>query len=256
MQYNKVLSVLDYDAQVRTRKAWEIREAMRSLADFGAIHEEARILIPGAGMEPTIWLLSADVQEVVALDLYADAGMWNGTAPREMLDNPGALAPAGVAFDATRIRVVHGDMRDLSRFEDGEFDAICSLGSIEHVGGWDDVRQAAREIGRVLKPGGVAAIATEYRHSGQGAGWPGVLCFSADELESVIVKPSGLKMADALMSTVDAETLATVHPLVKIVKTGKMPDPEAMLSHAGYLFTSVMLVLTKPKKRSRRKAAD
>jgi SAM-dependent methyltransferase len=249
MLYNRVLSVLDYNDTIRSRKAWEIDLAMRILLDHGAIHEDSRILIPGAGHETTIYLLSADVKEVVALDLYEKPGMWGGTAPSEMLTNPAKFAPPGLMFDSSRITVVHGDMRDLSRFEDGEFDAICSLGSIEHVGSWADVSQAAKEIGRVLKPGGVAAITTEYRHSGPGVGWPGVLVFSADELETIIVKPSGLKWIDSLCSDVDEDTLATVYPLATIVQSGRLPDPEAMLSEHGYLFTSVMLALRKPEKR-------
>lgn len=244
--YNRVLSVLDYSDQIRSRKEWEVYEAMRILRDYGAVHSQARILIPGAGMEPTIWMLSTEVSEVIALDLYENAGMWSDAAPSEMLTDPGKFAPSGIAYDAARISVVHGDMLDLSRFESNSFDGICSLSSIEHVGNTKDVQQAASEIGRVLKPGGIAAIATEYRCHGDGTGWDGVLLFDSIEIDRVIVKPSKLHMVDELVDLVDSETIETAYPLMNIVKTGEMPDPEAMLSHYGYLFTSVMLALKKP----------
>jgi ubiquinone/menaquinone biosynthesis C-methylase UbiE len=52
------------------------------------------------------------------------------------------------------------DAKELE-FEDGSFDAVFSLPSIEHFGTWADIRRSAREIGRVLRPGGAAFIATE-----------------------------------------------------------------------------------------------
>jgi len=40
------------------------------------------------------------------------------------------------------------------------------LSSIEHFGGFAGARQAVEEMARVLKPGGVLALATEWQVSG------------------------------------------------------------------------------------------
>jgi SAM-dependent methyltransferase len=58
---------------------------------------------------------------------------------------------------------LHGavaDVRDLP-FADSSFDAIYSMGTIEH---FDETERAVQEIARVLKPGGRAIIGVPNRH--------------------------------------------------------------------------------------------
>ena len=52
------------------------------------------------------------------------------------------------------------------KFADDTFDVTYSLSSIEHFGGFEGAAQTMREMARVLKPGGVLALATEYVISG------------------------------------------------------------------------------------------
>ena len=51
-------------------------------------------------------------------------------------------------------------------FPDQTFDVSYSLSSIEHFGGFDGAAQTMREMARVLKRGGILALATEYVLSG------------------------------------------------------------------------------------------
>ena len=53
-----------------------------------------------------------------------------------------------------------GDVRDLP-FRDASFDAIYSMGTIEH---FDETERAVREMARVLKPGGRAIVGVPNRH--------------------------------------------------------------------------------------------
>jgi len=65
-------------------------------------------------------------------------------------------APAG----GSRLKGAVGDVRALP-FGDGSFDAIYSMGTIEH---FDETEQAVEEIARVLKPGGRAIVGVPNRH--------------------------------------------------------------------------------------------
>ena len=255
MQYNKVMSVSDYKDLVRHepplhRKEWEIEMALATLRDHGATGPDKIILGAGAGHEATIYHLSNEVEKVVATDLYLNPGIWGAFAVTELMDNPAKFAPPGVKFNAEAIVVEHADMCNL-QYADDSFDGIFSSGSIEHVGTLDDVARAAKELGRVLKPGGVLSLSTEFLISGKGYGWPGVLLLNREQLMDYIVMPSGCEMIDELVEVVDEDTLKTVWPLDRIVLQNRRPDLEAVLSHGPFTFTSVHLALIKPKRRRR-----
>jgi SAM-dependent methyltransferase len=65
------------------------------------------------------------------------------------------------AHDSPRhLRSAVGDVRELP-FRDASFDAIYSMGTIEH---FDETEHAIAEIVRVLKPGGRAIIGVPNRH--------------------------------------------------------------------------------------------
>jgi len=59
------------------------------------------------------------------------------------------------------LRVVVGDARDLSRFDDGAFDVVFSNSVIEHVGDLEDQRRMAREV---LRVGKAYFVQTPNRH--------------------------------------------------------------------------------------------
>jgi SAM-dependent methyltransferase len=69
---------------------------------------------------------------------------------------------AKTAFGPTRRRLkgAVGDVRALP-FSDDSFDAIYSMGTIEH---FDETERAVEEMARVLKPGGRAIVGVPNRH--------------------------------------------------------------------------------------------
>ena len=67
---------------------------------------------------------------------------------------------AAGAFEDASLRAVAGDVRSLP-FRDGSFDAIYSMGTIEH---FPSPERALAEIRRVLRPGGRAVVGVPNRH--------------------------------------------------------------------------------------------
>src|SRR4029077_19237736 len=64
------------------------------------------------------------------------------------------------AFHGDTLRGAVSDVRELP-FRDASFDAIYSMGTIEH---FDETERAIEEIARVLKPGGRAIVGVPNRH--------------------------------------------------------------------------------------------
>lgn len=254
MNYNAVLDLSHYaelgnGTPLRNRKAWESRMAWRTLTDWGAVHPDAQVLGVGAGRERLVYALSSCVRWVFATDIYLAPGRWGAWHDATMLMDPGAHAHAfagDVPADERRIIPMHMDGRRL-RFPDNTFDGIFSSGSIEHFGEqeafpqWEAVEQAAREMGRVLKPGGVLSLSTEYKLAGPSWGFDIVRTLDADDLMRHIVEPSGLEMVDALETSVSDETLATRWHM----HDPESPAVEAVVTYGEYEFTSVHLALRK-----------
>lgn len=67
---------------------------------------------------------------------------------------------ARAAFDGQALRCAASDVRALP-FRDESFDAIYSMGTIEH---FDETDRAVEEMARVLKPGGRAIVGVPNRH--------------------------------------------------------------------------------------------
>lgn len=219
------------------RKDWEVGMAVLALDRGGVLGPDARILGVGAGNEPTIFHLTTRAGSVHATDLYlaeptprpkslsrrlgalsramADVvrpsrrgtRAWEESANLQMFLDPGRYWPR--PWNERRLVVQHMNGLHL-RYEDATFDGIFSSGSIEHFGGHDDVRRAAREMARVLRPGGILSISTEYRVAGPGPGLPGILMFDAAELSDLIVRESGLVPVDDLALPTAADAIGPV----------------------------------------------
>jgi SAM-dependent methyltransferase len=236
----------DFPTGREERKQWEVAMALRGLRDFGAVRPDAEILAVGAGTEATIYWLTNYVRRVFATDLYADAGDWGMTARSSMLIDPGRHASG--RWNPRRLVVQHMNALDL-RFEDACFDGVFSSSSIEHFGSSDDVRQAVREIYRVLRPGAIACISTEFRLRGEG-GMDGVMLFDAWELQRDIISEVAWRLVSPLDLTVSVATRRSEVPFEEAVadastEAGYRRFPHLVLQHGDLAWTSVHLVLRK-----------
>ncbi|HLM27604.1 MAG TPA: class I SAM-dependent methyltransferase [Thermoleophilaceae bacterium] len=137
------------------RKVWEFAQLAMFLADLGLLDDRSRVLGLGAGDERILFWLANHVGQVVATDIYGEGDFAGREAGHTMLSDPAAHAPFPYREDRLQVRWM--DARRLE-FPDAGFDAVYSLSSLEHFGGPGQVDRAAREIARVLRPGGVALL--------------------------------------------------------------------------------------------------
>lgn len=140
------------------RKVWEFAQVAMFFSDLGLLDDRSRVLGVGAGDERILFWLANRVGEVVATDIYGKGDFAEREAGGSMLEDPAAHAPFPYRED--RVSVQWMDARELS-FDDASFDAVYSLSSLEHFGGPGQVDRAAREVARVLRPGGVALLCVD-----------------------------------------------------------------------------------------------
>jgi SAM-dependent methyltransferase len=253
----------DFPAGCEYRKYWEVAMTARAFRDLGALGDQARVLGVGAGHEATIYWLTRKVGQVVATDLYEAEDAWSETdSSAEMLTNPGRYWDG--PWEPDRLEVINMNALELS-FPDDSFDAVFSSSSIEHFGGFREIRQSIEEIYRVLRPGGVAALATEFRIRGSGDGWPGVYLFDEGALRATVFDGLWWDPATPLDTSVSEETLqepvdlqtALAEPRAQVQIWGQYPH--IVLEQGPYLFTSVHLAMVKsasPAAEWRRRAAE
>lgn len=252
------------------RKAWELAMGALFLRDAGVLHDGAAVLDVGAGTEPMLFWLANRCGRVVATDVYGRGRFASREAPGEMLADPAAFAPFQYRRD--RLEVARMDARWLA-FPDASFDAVVSFSSIEHFGGPRDIRRAAAQIGRVLKPGGVAFVVTELFlarsildgalvQAAVRAATLGRLCaqatprrrvvgeaFTRRTLQRDVIAPSGLALLQPLDTTISGrwkENVQTLH------RDGSVTAPHGAYPHVAVralrsAWTSLCLPLHKPR---------
>jgi SAM-dependent methyltransferase len=242
---------------VEYRKHWEVAQAARTLSLGGALGPTCEILGVGAGNEPTVFWLTNHVRRVFATDLFLKEG-WEESASAKMLSNP--RADYYDHWNPRRLVTQHMDGRDL-RYEDSSFDGVFSSSSIEHFGGLADVIKAVTEIFRVLKPGGIFSVSTEFRLSGPSPGLPGILMFDRDELDLAVVAAApweiigpirwelpGTDVPRVPFSAPAADVLAHVERFGELnwSELQWSQYPHVVLGYGNLGWTSVHLALRKP----------
>lgn len=228
-----------------TAKTWEIAQCIRAFRDFGILRPDAELLGIGAGYELTIYFLTNFVRRVFATDLYATNVDWKEAA-RGMLTDPAEFAPEGYDWVPERLVVQHMNALDLC-YEDESFDGVFSCGSIEHFGSLENVAQSVREASRVLRPGGVMALATEFRVDGppDEVGIPGAILFTQKHIEEHIIKASGLIPVDEMDTVTTKGTKDAAYPIVEAIEKG-IRERSIAATHDGFTWTSGFICLRKP----------
>jgi SAM-dependent methyltransferase len=229
------------------RKYWEVAQSARALLELGGLNDRADVLGVAAGVETTTFWLTRHARRVFATDRYLEQAGWEVEAPQSMLTSPGQHAVG--EWHPRRLVVQHMDAREL-QYEDASFDAVYSSGSIEHFGDYSDLGLALAEMVRVLKPGGIATLSSEYRLRGPGPGIPGTLLFSAHEIAELIVEPYPWELVEPLDLRLSEATLATelkVHEAAVLQETSPQV-PHIVLADGDVAMTSVHLALRKHRR--------
>jgi SAM-dependent methyltransferase len=217
------------------RKGYEFTQLIFGLKKLGRLREDARMLSVGAGHEAPAFWLANHVGSVVATDLYA--GDWQSIGAREgdagVLARPEEFAP--FAYRRERLTFLRMDGCQLG-FRDASFDVAYSLSSIEHFGGVAGARRAVSEMARVVKRGGVVAIATDWRVDGP----PAEEVFTPEEVHQIIDIP-GLR----LIQSIDDRVWSRYEVEVVDVRSTPLKTPHMLLRQGETVFTSVMVFLEK-----------
>ena len=255
-------------AKAVERKVWEFAMLALYLEHAGRLHDGTAALAVGAGDERMVFWLANRIGRVVATDIYGEGAFAGREATATMLTDPAAHAPFPYRED--RLQVTYADARELP-FPDAAFDVVFSLSAIEHFGGPGEVARAAGEIGRVLKPGGHALVATECfvrldpRHTALAGSLMRAITlnrthrgatprrrlidgFTPRELHTRIVRPSGLELVQPLdlsLSAATWENLTTTYEDGRLEPATGDLYPHVLLKSGRSIFTSVCLPLRK-----------
>jgi len=217
------------------RKTYEFTQLVFGLKRLGKLDEQSRVLSVGAGHECVLYWLANHVGHVMATDLYE--GRWQSESAKEgdagVLRRPEDYAP--FEYRRSHLTFMQMDGRHLA-FRAGTFDVAYSLSSIEHFGGVTGAGHAIDEMARVVKPGGIVAIATEY----QLEGGPYDEAFTSAQVGALFTRPD-LRLIEAIDEGVYRRY---DHRVVDLLRN-RHETPHMVVRDGHAVFTTVMVFLEK-----------
>jgi SAM-dependent methyltransferase len=231
------------------RKAWEWAIGIIAMRRFGKLNEKSTAIGVGVGREEVLFYLANKLYHRYATDLY-DVNSWKNFAPSDLPENPKKYAPFPYKEDALTVLRMDGTKLE---FPSESFDIAFSFSSIEHFGGGKNNHSGAlrslKEMERVLKPGGLAVITTEYIINDK----EHPEFFNRRTIYSDLIdKLERLKLVEPLDLRITTKTLDTVIDFFTIdVNWDKMDNdykkthPVILIRARNILFTSIMLVFRK-----------
>jgi SAM-dependent methyltransferase len=230
------------------RKDWEWALGIIAMRRFGKLNEKSTAIGVGSGREAILYYLANKVKHVYATDLYKVRN-WMEAAPSDFPENPKKYAPFPYKEDALTVLRMDGTKLE---FPSESFDIAFSFSSIEHFGGGKNHSGALRslkEIERVLKPGGLAVITTEYiindKEHPEFFNRRTIYSDLIDKLERLkLVEPLDLRITTKTLDTVIDYSSVGVS-WNNINNDYKRTHPHIVLRIKNILFTSIMLVFQK-----------
>ena len=226
---------LDADKRSMHRKPYEFTQLVYGSRRLGALREDSTILSVGAGHELLLYWLANHARQVVATDMYE--GVWQGVQGREgdpnVVARPEDYAPFPYRRDHLTFLKMDGLHLGLAT---GVFDLAYSLSSIEHFGSLAAASAAVAEMGRVLKPGGILALATEYVLGGP----PHDETFQPDEFAQLMAQP-GLE----LVQPIDVDVFRRYDYRAIDLYRNPYQAPHMVVRFGDTVFTTVMVFLRK-----------
>jgi len=234
------------------RKDWEWALGIIAMRRFGKLNEKSTAIGVGVGREEVLFYLASKLYHLYATDIY-DGNSWKNFAPSDFPENPKKYAPFPYKEDALTVLRMDGTKL---KFPSESFDIAFSFSSIEHFdsgGGGKNNHSGAlrslREIERVLKPGGLAVITTEYIINDK----EHPEFFNKRTIYSDLIdKLERLKLVEPLDLRITTKTLDTVIDFFTIDLNWdnmdndyKKTHPVILIRARNILFTSIMLVFRK-----------
>jgi SAM-dependent methyltransferase len=231
------------------RKDWEWALGIVAMQRFGKLNKKSTAIGVGCGTEPIPFYLANKLNHVYATDLYEGNEDWKKAAPADFPENPKKYAAFPYKEDALKVLRMNGTKLE---FPSESFDIAFSFSSIEHFGGKNHsgALSSLREMERVLKPGGLAVISTEYILNDK----EHYEFFNRRTIYSNLIdKLEMLQLVESLDLRITTNTLDTIMDVCDAVKwdTNKFDDeykkthPLILLRARNILFTSMMLVFQK-----------
>jgi SAM-dependent methyltransferase len=229
------------------KKDWEFAMGIIAMKKFNKLNDKCTAIGIGTAKEEVLFYLANNLKHVYATDLY-DGKEWGNLVPFDFPENPRKYAPFPYKEDALTVLRMDGTKLE---FPSETFDIAFSFSSIEHFGGENHsgALKSMKEIERILKPGGIAVIATEYIINDKDHSE----FFNRTTIYSDLIdKLDSLKLVEPLDLRITTKTLDTVMDYTESIYWDTSDDYKFKKSHPliflklrNVLFTSVMLVFQK-----------
>lgn len=251
--YNKSQGVLARKPGQIHRKDWEWALGMIAMKRFGKLNENNKAIGVGAGKELILFYLANHIGHVYATDLYSTKD-WENFAPSDFPENPGKYSP--FSYNQSALTVLRMNATQLE-FPSNSSDIVFSFSSIEHFGGdnYSGALKSLKEMERVLKPGGIAVVATEYIINNKNPPDLSNQFYNEHTIYSHLIdKLDLMKLVEPLDLTISQKTLekgiidaadAVKWDTSRVDDNFKQTHPYIVIKLGNILVTSIMLIFQK-----------